>query len=164
MKLTVMHFLHEDDGSALLEMAAALTMMLSLLFGIMGFSRVLYIASFVEYAAHEGSRYAMVRGSSFNGKSCATTTSANCTASIANITAAIATSAPPGVDTSSPLTVTPTWPGTTPDGSACANSSGNNSPGCLVVVKVTYSTGYSLPFMPAGAITLKSQSAVTIAQ
>jgi Flp pilus assembly protein TadG len=53
-----------NRGSCVVEFAAAFTMLFAFLFGIMDLSRALYSYHFVANVAREGTRYAMVRGSS----------------------------------------------------------------------------------------------------
>jgi hypothetical protein len=73
---------------------------------------------------------------------------------------------PPGISSGTPLSVTTTWPGTELAGSVttCSTTNGNNSPGCLVMVQVSYSFNYILPFLPSAALTLQSTSEVVILQ
>ena len=54
-----------ERGSALWEFAFVLTVMLTLIFGVMEFSQVMYAYHFVSNAAREATRYASVRGSTF---------------------------------------------------------------------------------------------------
>ena len=55
------------------------------LFGIMDCARALYCYHFVSYAARQGTRYAMVRGSTWSSNPCANTTSFDCDATASNI-------------------------------------------------------------------------------
>jgi Flp pilus assembly protein TadG len=154
----------EEQGSSLIEVAACLSAVLMILFGIMDCSRALYADLFVGYAAHAASRYATVRGATWNGSSCSTSTTSNCAATSSDITRLVQSMAPLGVSTSTPLTVTSTWPGTNAAGSTCNSSQGANSPGCVVNVVVAYKFSFVLPFLPQNALLLSSSSTVTIAQ
>jgi Flp pilus assembly protein TadG len=157
-------FLAEDHGGALIESAASLTAMLMIFFGIMDCSRALYAALYVGYAARAAARYAMVRGSTWSGKSCSSTATASCMATSANVTSFVQGIAPLGVNTGTNLTINTTWPGTDVTGAACIATNGNNSPGCVAQVKVTYNFHFVLPFLPSNTVKLVSSSAVTIAQ
>jgi Flp pilus assembly protein TadG len=159
--------LRNDRGSALVEYAIVLPVLLTFLFGIMDFSRFLYTYHFVSEVAREGTRYAMVRGSSFSGTACASTASFACDATGANVQTYVQGLTPPGI-TSGSVGVSTTWPGTAPTGAAtsCNTTNGNNSPGCLVQVVVTYPYKFMLPFLPKSASTwtVSSTSVVVIAQ
>lgn len=165
---------HQDErGETLLEFAASAVVVFMLLFGIMEFARAMYIYHFVSYAAQAGTRYAVVRGSSWN-KSCVSPTSssysgvtisANCYATSDNIKGYIMGIAPPGVDLNS-LTITPTFCGNvsgpnagcttwtsgstiTASGVDCTASTTTklqDNPGCLIQVAVSYKFTFIVPF------------------
>jgi hypothetical protein len=107
-----------------------------------------------------------VRGSSWGSTSCASTSTFSCNATAANVVSYVQSIVPPGISSGTPLSVTTTWPGTELAGSAttCSTTNGNNSPGCLVMVQVSYSFTYFLPFLPTSALALKSTSEVIILQ
>ena len=149
-------------GASLLETAIALSALLMLMFGVLDCSRALYADVYVGYAAQAAARYAMVRGSSWAGRSCSATVTASCVASSTDVSNYVATISPIGIN--SATAVTTTWPGTTPSGAACLATNGNNSPGCVVVVQLTYNFRFVLPFLPSNALPLKSSAAVSIAQ
>jgi Flp pilus assembly protein TadG len=149
----------EERGSTLIELAFSLSVLLMLIFGIMDFSRALYINHFLANAAREATRYAMVRGGDWP-TSCATTLSGGCTASSANITAYVKLISPAGVDPSL-LNVATTWPGTDATGASCG---GSNILSCVVDVKVTYTFSFILPFLPTNSLLFTSTSKMTIAQ
>jgi Flp pilus assembly protein TadG len=132
-----------DRGSAVVEFAAAFTMLFSFLFGIMDLSRALYSYHFVADAAREGTRYAMVRGSS-----CTSYTTA-CPASASDIQTYLK-NVPAGINPQS-VTVTTTW---TP----------NNNPGSLVQVQVQYSFQPIFPLVRKGALVMTSSSQMVISQ
>jgi len=157
--------LRDDRGSALVEYAIVLTVLLTLLFGIMDFSRFLYTYHFIAEVAREGSRYAVVRGSTFIGTACASTSTFACDATGANIQTYVQSLAPPGV-TSSSVAVSTTWPGTAPSGAAgtCSSANGNNGPGCLVQVAVSYPFKFIFPFLSKSTWTVSSTSVMVIAK
>jgi len=154
-----------ERGSVLVEFAVVFIVAMTFLFGILDFSRFVYVYHFVSGAAREGARYAIVRGSTYGSAACASTTTFACNATAANVTSFVQAITPPGISTSS-LTVTTTWPGTAPSGAAtaCSAGSGANSPGCLVQVKVTYPYKFMFPFLPKSTYTITSTSAMVVLQ
>jgi Flp pilus assembly protein TadG len=132
-----------ERGAELVEFALVLTALLMFLFGIMGFGHALYAYHFVSDAAREGTRYAMVRGSTCisGGKSC--------TAGTDDVSDYIANNAPPGIDPGA-LTVTTTW---NPD----------KNPGSVVKVQVQYNFRFFFPFLPT-SVAMNSSSQMVISQ
>lgn len=159
--------LRDDRGSTLVEYAIVLPVLLTFLFAIMDFSRYLYTSHFVSEVAREATRYAMVRGSSNIGTACATTATFQCDATAPNIQTYVRGLTPPGI-TSTSVNAATTWPGTAPAGAAgaCSTANGNNSPGCLVQVVVSYPFKFTLPFLPSSASTwtVSSTSVMVISQ
>lgn len=135
----------------MVEFAISAIILLTAIFGIVDFSRALYVYHFVSYAAQQGTRYAMVRGAGWSGTSCTTTSTLDCDATATDIQNYVQSLAPPGI-TASNLVVTTTWPGSavnSANSSQCTGSNPANSQGCLVKVKVTYSSfSFLLPFLP----------------
>jgi Flp pilus assembly protein TadG len=171
-----------EQGSTLVEFAMAFTILLTIMLGIMDFSRAMYAYHFLSNAAREATRYASVRGSSF-ATACTNPlpVAYNCKAATTDITAYVQSIVAPGVYESggtansscgSPsvgqLNVCTTWSGTAPSGAAgaCNTANGNNSPGCLVQVKVLYNYGFTLPFVSKNVsnITMTSTSETVIQQ
>ena len=113
------------------------------LFAIMDLSRALYAYEWAANAAREGTRYAMVRGSSCNSWPSA------CPASASDIQAYLR-NVPAGINPQA-VTVTTTW---TPD----------NNPGSLVQVQVQYSFQPIFPLIPKSALVMTSTSQVVISQ
>jgi Flp pilus assembly protein TadG len=153
----------DESGSMLLESAVSLTVFLAVAFGIMDCSRALYVQQFVGSAAKQASRYAMVRGASWSGRSCGTTSATSCTASSSNVQAFVMSLAPPGVGLSN-LTVNVQWPGTMMSGTSCTAWGSANSPGCMVKVQVQYPFSFVLPFLPSNLMQFSATSAGVIAQ
>jgi Flp pilus assembly protein TadG len=155
----------DEQGSALVEFAVVLVLLLTFLFGIMDFARFLYTYHFVCNAAREATRYAIVRGSSWGSTPCASSTTFACNATAASVTNYVQSITPQGISPSA-LTVTTTWPGTAPPGAAtaCDTTNGNNSPGCLVVVQVSYPFKFFLPFLPQTTWAMTSTSGMVISQ
>ncbi len=152
-------------GSTLVEFALAITILLTLMMGIMEFSRFLYTYHFLSDVARDGTRYASVRGNTFAGVSCTVTKPYACDATAANVTTYVQGLAPMGVVGSS-LVVTTTWPGTNPDGTTAGCTTNANSPGCYVEVQVSYPYKFIFPFLPSSATTwtVSSTSEIVISQ
>jgi Flp pilus assembly protein TadG len=153
----------EESGHEQVEFAVSAVLLLSVIFGMFAVCQLLYCYHYVAYVAREGTRYAAVRGSTWHGTLCAASTSLNCTASATNVATLISDITPLGFLASN-LVVSTTWPGTTPTGAGCASTNGVNSPGCTVVVKVTYSYRYTVPFIPAVVLPLSSTSSLAISR
>ncbi len=132
-----------ERGSALVEFAAVFTLLFTFLFAIMDLSRALYAYDFVADAAREGTRYAMVRGST-----CTSWTTA-CPAAASDIQTYLK-NVPAGINPQG-VTVTTTW---TP----------NNTPGSVVQVQVQYSFQPIFPLIPKAALIMTSTSQVVISQ
>jgi Flp pilus assembly protein TadG len=147
---------HGEHGSTLVETALSLVVLLTVALGVMEMSLALYTYHFISDAAREGTRYAIVRGSS-------------CPASLSGCPAAGA-----GVDvqtyvrglgfpgiTPGLMTATTTFPsgtGCTPQATPC------NNPGNLVRVVVVYQFPLSIPFLAARTLRMSSTSQMVISQ
>ncbi len=163
LRLGALRFRHEERGSELVEFALAALLLLMVMFGIFDFCRAMYSYYFVTYAAQEGARYAMVRGSGWSG-SCSTsqppnfTMSYGCTAASSDVQNYVQSLAMAGIDQGA-IAVNATWPGKTPDcSSSCSACATTNSAGCLVNVKVSYSFNFMLPFLPQTAVNFSGSS------
>jgi Flp pilus assembly protein TadG len=146
-----------ERGSAIVEMALSLVVLLSVVFGIMEMSQALYTYHFISEAARDGSRYAIVRGSSCPA------ILPGCPAAGAGVDVQtyLRGQAFPGI-TPSLLTATTTWPTT---GTSCTPSTTPcDNPGNLVNVVVTYPFPLSIPFIPAKTLTMTSTSQMVISQ
>jgi Flp pilus assembly protein TadG len=153
-----------ETGGTLVEAAVTMTLLLMCIFGIMDCSRALYVNHYVRYTAEEAARYAMVRGSTWNNASCATTQTESCTATSANIASYVTSITPAGINTGNNLSVATLWTGKSPSGANCSATNVTNSPGCVVQVQVSYNFNFVLPFLPANALQMGSQSSVAISQ
>jgi Flp pilus assembly protein TadG len=150
----------EDGGSEIVEFAFSICLWMMGAFLVMYGSFALYAAHFVANAAEEAARFAIVRGSSWNGASCASS-SFDCTASSTDIRNYVVRMLPPGLSPSN-LSVSTSWPGKTSTGGTCDSEDGANSPNCAVQVTVGYSFNFSLPFLPRTTLPLSSSSSMTI--
>lgn len=153
----------EETGSQLVEFALSILVWIFAVLLIAYASFTLYAANFVGDAPDEAARYAIVRGSTWNGSACSSTATVQCMATAANVTAFVQSILPPGL-TSSQLSVTTSWPGATASGSSCDTQNGSNSPNCLVKVQVTYTLTYPLPFLTNVALPMSTTAQMTISQ
>jgi Flp pilus assembly protein TadG len=147
-----------EHGATLVELAVSLVVFIVLLFGVIELCLLLYTYHIVTDAAREGTRYAIVRGSTW-GTSCANAGSSACTASSAQISSYVRSL--PGVPTN--VTVTP----------ECAPAIGGtftttltncNAQGNVIQVNVTYNFPFSVPFMPSRVFSAISTSEMVISQ
>jgi Flp pilus assembly protein TadG len=147
--------MHSEDGQSILETALSAMAVLALFLGVMEMCLALYTYHFVSEAAREGTRYAMVRGSSCSGFTSA------CPAQASDVQSYVRGLGYPGVIPAD-MTVTTTWPTT---GSSCTPSSlPCNNPGNFVQVTVQYRFPLSIPFVPSSILPLTSTSKMAISQ
>jgi Flp pilus assembly protein TadG len=139
-----------EQGNNLVEYALVFMIFISLLLGIVDFSRALYTYHFLSNVARDATRWAAV-----NGATCTNDGSCAASASQTDIQNYVANITPPGVDPTK-LTTTPSWPGT---GAVCTVA---NSPGCPVQVQVSYQFNFIVPFISTTPLTLTSSSEMTI--
>lgn len=152
----------QDSGSESVEFALSVSLWMGAAFMVMYVSFALYAAHFVANAAEEAGRYAMVRGSSWNGASCSQTWF-GCTATSDDVSNYVVRELPPGMSSAN-LSVKALWPGTTGSGTTCNSQDGANSPNCVVTVTVTYQFKFPVPFFNQNTLPLKSTSTMTISQ
>ncbi len=155
--------IRDDRASELVEFALSAGVLLMAVFGIMDFSRTIYAYHFVTYAAQEGARYAIVRGADWK-TSCSSSPPPNftltfdCIAADSDVQNYVRNLTPPGIDLNT-VSVTTTWPGTTPGCTKnCSVCATNNSQSCFVKVHVSYPFSFILPFLPKSAISLAATS------
>jgi Flp pilus assembly protein TadG len=143
-----------EDGNNLIEYAIVFMFFMSMVLGIVDFSRALYTYHFLSNAAREATRWAAVRGTTcVNDGSCAAP------ASKTDIQAYVRNITPPGVNPNPPdLTTTPSWSGTDP---VCQNDT-PSPPGCTVEVEVSYKFKFVVPFIRTTPLTLSSSSEMII--
>jgi Flp pilus assembly protein TadG len=148
-------------GASVVEMALASTILFAFIVGIMSMSLAIYSYHYISEAAREGTRYAIVRGSSA-GAACSSYTSGACTASSANIQTYVKSLGFPGINGNN-MTVNPSW-SAYPTGVTCTPSASCNNPGNLVTVNIVYTFPIHVPFVRASAFTLNSTAAMVISQ
>jgi Flp pilus assembly protein TadG len=142
-------------GSALVEQALVLTILLAVIFGIIDSGRALYTYHFVSQAAREATRWASVRGSTCVGLT------GGCPADAGDVQTYVANVSGMGLNPAK-ITATATWPIKPYSSPACAAS--NNKPGCVVQVQVDYAFQFILPFLPSTGFTMSSTSQMVITQ
>jgi Flp pilus assembly protein TadG len=148
-----------EEGSAIMETAMSSIILLTFMFGVIETGFAFYSYHFISEAAREGSRYAMVRGSSA-GSACATYSSSACQASTSDIQNYVKNLGFPGIDPGQ-ITVTVANAGY-PAGVVCSPSASCNNPGNMVTVKVDYSFPLVVPFIPAHTYAMSSTAAMVI--
>jgi len=149
------HRINREDGQSTLETALSAIAVLTLFLGVMEMCQALYTYHFVSEAAREGTRYAMVRGSSCTGFTSA------CPAQASDVQTYVRGIGFPGIVPAN-VTVTTTLPTT---GSSCTPSSlPCNNPGNFVQVTVQYKYPLSIPFVPSSSLPLSSTSKMAISQ
>lgn len=139
-------------GSELVEFAFAITILFSLVFGVIGFAEAAYAYHFVSNVAREATRYASVRG-----LDCNPAVLSDCPMNSSDQVQTYARSiAPVGINASQ-LRVNATWPST----EGCPGPA--TAPGCPVEVSVRYSFSF-LPALHLPTINMRSSSQMLISQ
>ncbi len=153
-----------ERGSTMLESAVMISVLLVMLFGVIGFGNALYTYHFVSSTAREATRWASVRGtaSSGTGLSCTGDGSpGGCPANDSDVNAYVQSlSTGIGLDPTK-VTTTTTW--VTPPNNLLICNAQPNSPGCVVKVQVQYSFQFLFPLLPSG-FTMQSTSQMVISQ
>jgi len=137
-----------EHGTTLIEAAISITLLLSLIFGIMAGGLMLYTYHFLSYAARAGCRYAMVRGSACDNSNgmpdCPNVTSAQVQTYLRSLPQL-------GLDPTQ-LTVTMSWP------------NGTDKPGDPVAVTAQYPFPFFVPFVTSQTVNMHSTSQMVISQ
>jgi len=158
-----LHRIREEEGASIVETGLVIMVFLAMLIGAFQATMALYTVNFVAEAAREGSRYAMVRGST----SCTNTPSlTNCNATSDQVQTWVRGRGYPGIK-SSKLTVTTSWStasSTYPRTWTTCTSGTCNAPGNQVKVVATYAYSAPIPFAPRLSINLTSTSRMVISQ
>ena len=142
-----------SDGQTLVETAVSLTILFSMVFGLINVGMALYSYNFVAESEREGSRYAMVRGSCGISPRTAATN--------ARVQSYVQSLRYSGLNSSN-VTGTTTWPDT---GSSCTPSiTPCNNPREQRDGEVSYAFPWSVPFIPSATATMSSTSEVIISQ
>jgi Flp pilus assembly protein TadG len=149
----------DEQGSAILETALSMIILLTFLFSVMETGFALYSYHFIAEAAREATRYAIVRGSSA-GPTCSTYTSPSCAVTTPQITSYVQNLGFPGINPNK-MTVNTTYAGY-PTGATCSPSAACNNPGNQVTVTVQYNFPLNVPFIPAHTFAMSSTAAMII--
>jgi hypothetical protein len=153
-----------ERGTTLLESAVMISVLLLMMFGVVGFGTALYTYHFVANTAREATRWASVRGtaSSGTGLSCTGDGSpGGCPAADSGVDAYVQNlSTGIGLDPTKVSTTT-TWVAPPNNLAICASQP--KSPGCVVKVQVQYSFQFLFPLLPSG-FKMQSTSQMVISQ
>jgi Flp pilus assembly protein TadG len=142
-------------GTTMLESAIMISVLLVMMFGVVGFGNALYTYHFVSNTAREATRWASVRGTACGGLS------GGCPADDTDVTAYVQNlSTGIGLDPTK-VTTTTTWVAPPNNLAICASQP--KSPGCVVKVQVQYSFQFLFPLLPSG-FTMESTSQMVISQ
>ena len=152
-----------EQGAALVEMAIVSSLLFAMLFGIFQVSIALYAYNYVNEAAREGARWAIVRGTQ-----CSTNTPSldHCGATSANIQTYVQSL---GYPYSGKLTASTTWCTATTDVNGHASWSakpctGTADPGNMVSVVVSVNYPLNIPFLKQIPLTLSSTANMVVSQ
>lgn len=131
----------DENGSSLIEFAFCFVILIAFTIGLVQVCFGYYSYNMISELAREGTRYAIVHGST-----CKTSAGASCTASVSNVQSAVTGFGLPNLSAGT-LTVGPSsaaamWPGT---GADCSGGAGSEAPGCPVKVTVTYVFPIQIP-------------------
>ncbi len=164
----------DERGATVLETAFALWLLTMLIFGVFESCLAVYSYHFLANAAHEGARYAIVRGGRWSvgcdgsGKAGSGYASSMCTASSTDIANYVIERSFPGILlTASDVCVE--YLGPTPGSATTTCNAGNstasdNAPGDIVQVTVRYPFTLRVPGLPAKIFTMSSTSQMVIAE
>lgn len=145
----------KEHGSNFVEAALMLPVLLSMMFGIVGFGHALYTYHFVSNVAREATRWASVRGYT------CTLLSGGCPAAATDVQAYVCSVSGMGLNSAN-ITATTTW--IAPPNSLAICTTHPNYPGCVVQVDVQYKYHFLFPLLPAPSLTMESASQMIISQ
>jgi Flp pilus assembly protein TadG len=138
----------------MVEMALTIIVLLTVIFGVFEICLALYTYHFISDAAREGSRFAIVRGSTCQSPGY------ECNATPAQIQTYVQGLGFPGINPSA-MTVTTSWAAYA--NSTCVTATCND-PGNQVTVTVNYKFPLSIPFIPSTNLSMTSTSSMVISQ
>lgn len=159
--------MRRQRGATLVEFAFIFMVFMTMVLGIIEFSRALYAYHFVSNVARDATRWAAV-----NGFNCTNDSSCNGTAGMNNgpasttdITNYVVNHVTMGINPNG-ITVVPSWPIQAGTPAYCNPTSTYydhyNDPGCTVQVQVSYQFHFIFPFVHNSPITLSSTSQMVI--
>lgn len=135
-----------QEGSSLVEFAVSVPVLLTFFFGLIQVCIASYTRAAISECAREGTRYAIVHGST-----CQTASGASCTSTASVINSYVSSEPWPNIG-GGPITVNTTFP------------DGNENPGSRVQVAVTYAFPLNIPWIPRSTLTMSSTSVMYIVQ
>jgi Flp pilus assembly protein TadG len=156
---------HAQRGASMVEFAISASALMLIMFGILEFGRVMYTYHTVSNAARLASRWAMVRGANCSLLDHCNATSADVQSFvIANVPMVDSSSTTAAGCSQAGLCASATWSTSTDPSVDCTatDPSGNNVPGHLVCVTVTYPFNFAIPFVSNTPLTLSSTSKMVI--
>lgn len=166
--------LGENRGAALFETAVACTVFFALLLGIFEFALGFYTFHYTSNAARQGSRYAIVRGSTCETNLPLAPASFHCSATKDDIANYVKGLGYPGIDPANMDVAVTTCHGNLHSGSngkpttnwpTCDNTGTlYNNPGDQVQVKVTYHFPLAIPFWKYERVGIGSTSSMVYSQ
>jgi len=139
-------------------MAFIIMLLLTILFGIMGFGHALYAYHFVNHVAKEAARWAATNGSACNNDNSCNGAGYmnNGPATAANISAYVQGLIPQGIVAGNVAT-NASWPTNANSPAYCITGNTNfiatNYPGCTVQVQVAYAFNFIFPLLPTSSTT-----------
>ena len=155
----------------MVETAISFSLLSMLMFGVFEVCLAVYSYHFLANTAHEATRYAIVRGSSWtsscdgSGKDGSGYDGSGCTASPTDIANFVANRSFPGFHVTADdvcvqyFSSVPSSTSTT-----CSSNSSPNAPGDIVQVTINYPFKLTIPFLKAQALTMSSTSQMVISQ
>lgn len=149
--------LRSESGESLIAFAFSTSVLLGFLLGVIEMSMAFYTYQMISECAREGTRYAIVHGSTCEtsaGKSCeVTATTAPSGSGLQTVNSYAASLGYPN-PAGGTIVATTTYPGT----------SNTEAPGQMVQVTVTYTYPYKIPFVTNKSLSMSSTSEMTIVQ
>lgn len=136
-----------ESGSVLVEFAITMCILFAFTIFLIQICFAYYSYSLISELAREGTRYAIVHGST-----CKTSAGVSCTAGTTDVQNAVNSAGFPNIGGGA-LTVTPSWPGT---GLGCIGGSGSEEPGCPAEVVVQYKFPFTFPAISWPGLTLST--------
>jgi Flp pilus assembly protein TadG len=148
----------DEEGSAIMEIAMSIMLLLTFMFGVMEAGMALYSYHVISEVAREGARYAIVRGASAGTACGASYNSYDCMASSGNVQSYVQNL---GFLNPNNMTVSTVWSAYI-SGNSCPTTPPCNSPGNQVIVTVQYNYPLNVPFLPPKTYAMSSTAAMII--
>lgn len=163
----------DERGGSLVETALSFLLLSSLIFGVFEGALAVYSYHFLANAAHEATRYAIVRGGGW-GSSCDGSGStgsgfgsSGCVANATDVANYVASRNFPGLHLTAAQVCVKylvSTPGSATTTCTASTTNTNNVPGDIVQVTINYPFTLSVPGVPSHTFTLSSTSQMAICQ